>query len=82
VTTRDVAESCARCFPRGTLVATARGEQPIQALRVGDIVLSEDPHTGKVESEPVQRLIVDPVSPLIAVDLSDGGAITVTAARI
>ncbi len=81
VTTPDVAESCARCFPAGTLVATARGEQPIQALRVGDTVLSEDPHTGTVESEPVQRLIADPVSPLVAVDLGDGSTSSVTADR-
>jgi len=79
VTTPDAAESCARCFPAGTLVATARGEQPIQALHVGDTVLSEDPHTGRVDSEPVQRVIVDPASSLIAVNLSDGSAITVTA---
>jgi len=70
---------CALCFPAGTQVATARGEHAIQTLGVGDTVLSENPATGKVETEAVQAVIADPVSPLIAVDLSDGSAITVTA---
>lgn len=52
-TTSDVAESCARCFPAGTEVATPRGERPIQALRAGERVLAENPKTGRVEAEPV-----------------------------
>jgi len=70
---------CALCFPAGTLVTTAHGEQAIQTLHVGDVVQAENPATGKVEAEAVQAVIQDPVSPLIAVDLSDGSAITVTA---
>nr|MDQ2829532.1 HINT domain-containing protein [Chloroflexota bacterium] len=69
---------CALCFPAGTLVATTHGEQAIQTLGVGDTVLSENPATGKVENEAVQAVIQDPVSPLIAVELSDSSAITVT----
>ncbi len=79
VTTRDVAESCVKCFPAGTLVSTPHGTVAIDTLHVGDAVLSEDPKAGTVESEPVQRVIKDPASPLIAVNLSDGSAITVTA---
>jgi len=73
------AEACALCFPAGTLVATPQGLHPIDTLHVGDTVLSENPATGKVEAEAVQAVIADPISPLIAVDLSDGSAITVTA---
>jgi len=71
--------ACALCFPAGTLVSTAHGEQAIQTLHVGDVVQAEDPATGKVAAEAVQAVIQDPVSPLVAVDLSDGSAITVTA---
>ncbi len=70
---------CAACFAAGTMVAVPSGAQPIQALHVGDTVLAEDPATGVVEAEPVEAVIQDPVSPLIAVQLSDGSAITVTA---
>ncbi len=68
-----------KCFPAGTLVATPHGSQAIESLHVGDEVLTEDPKLGKAEAEPVKAVIKDPVSPLIAVDLSDGSAITVTA---
>ena len=70
---------CAACFAAGTLVAVPGGMQPIQALHVGDTVLAENPATGVVEPEPVEAVIQDPVSPLLAVQLSDGSAITVTA---
>jgi len=73
------AAHCAACFPAGTLVATTHGQQPIQMLHVGDQVLSENPVSGTVEIEPVQAVIQDPVSPLVAVQLSDGTAITATA---
>jgi len=75
----EKAAGCALCFPAGTLVTTAHGEQAIQTLHVGDVVQAEDPATGKVAAEAVQAVIQDPVSPLVAVDLSDGSAITVTA---
>jgi len=69
---------CEGCFAAGTTVATPHGARAIQTLRVGDKVLSEDPTTHKVEAETVQRVIHDPASPLLAVDLSDGSTITTT----
>jgi len=69
---------CVGCFPAGTLVATPSGLQAIETLQVGQQVFSEDPATGKLEPEPAQAVIHDPVSELMAVDLSDGSAITVT----
>jgi hypothetical protein len=67
------------CFPAGTLVATPQGSVPIDRMQVGQLVLSENPLSGTVEAEPVQAVLADPVSLLLAVDLSDGSAITVTA---
>jgi len=69
---------CEGCFAAGTLVATPQGERAIQTLRVGQQVLSEDPKTHTVEAETVQRVIHDPASPLLSVDLSDGSTITTT----
>jgi len=71
--------ACEACFPAGTHVATPQGGQAIESLHAGDLVQAENPATGKVEAEAVQAVIQDPVSPLVAVDLSDGSAITVTA---
>jgi len=67
------------CFVAGTTVATPAGNMPIENLRKGMQVLAEDPTTGKVEAEPVLRLITDRVSPLLAVELSDGTTLKVTA---
>jgi len=75
---RDALEGCT-CFPAGTLVATPHGSRAIDALHVGDTVLSEDPATGKVEAEVVQAVIADGTKPVMSLALSDGGAITVTA---
>ncbi len=69
---------CATCFAAGTVVATPHGEQAIETLRVGDKVWAEDPARGTVEPELVQAVIQDPVSPLMAVTLGDGNAITTT----
>jgi len=67
------------CFVAGTMVATPAGNMPIETLRKGMRVLAEDPATGKVEAELVLRLITDHVSPLLAVELSDGTTLKVTA---
>jgi len=67
------------CFVAGTRVATPGGSVAIERLRKGMRVLAENPATGKVEAEPVVRLITDQVSPLLAVELSDGTTLKVTA---
>ena len=69
---------CNACFAAGTAVALAQGTRAIEALRVGDSVLAEDPATGKVEAEPVQAVIDDGVKPLMAVSLADGSVVRVT----
>lgn len=73
---QDVVPVC-KCFPAGTKIATPHGTVPIEKLHVGDRVLAENPKSGKVEAEPVQAVIVRPVSPLLALELSDGSTLTV-----
>src|SRR5579885_217995 len=74
-----IVKTCARCFPAGTKVATPHGLKNIEALHIGDKVLSEDAQNGRVQAEPLTAVVADPVSDLIAVHLSDQSVITVTA---
>ena len=66
-----------RCFPAGTLVATPKGKVAIERLRAGDLVLAEEPRSGKVEAERVTAALTLPRSPLLALELSDGSSIRV-----
>ena len=74
----DVTAGCF-CFPADTAVDTPHGMRAIAGLHVGDLVQAEDPRTGKVEAEPVLAVIDDGVKPLLAVGLSDGSTVRVTA---
>ncbi len=43
------------CLAAGTLVWTDRGPVPIEEIRVGDMVLSQEPDTGELAFKPVVR---------------------------
>ena len=45
------------CFVAGTLVETKTGLRPIEAIEVGDLVLSRDAVTGRTAYKPVAELI-------------------------
>jgi hypothetical protein len=53
------------CFVAGTLVSTASGLAPIEKLRVGDLVLSQDIDSGELAYKPVTRTTVRPEEPLV-----------------
>ncbi len=64
------------CFVAGTLVLTAQGPVPIEAVGVGEMVLSRDSATGEQGLREVTELYGSQTSELIHVDL---GNETVTA---
>jgi hypothetical protein len=66
------------CFPGQTKVATPHGGQAIATITVGELVLAEDPATGKIAPEPVLALIDDGIKPLMAVGFSDESSLRVT----
>jgi len=74
-----VLQLCTKCFPAGTTVTTPHGVRAIETLRRGDLVMAENPQTGKVEAEPVQAVVQEPASAVLSIQLSDGSAITATA---
>lgn len=53
------------CFAAGTLVWTSSGQMPIEAIQVGDVVLSQDVETGELAYKPVVRTTIRPMEPLI-----------------
>jgi hypothetical protein len=59
-------------------VLTPHGLVAIASLHVGDLVLAENPVTGKVEPERVQAVIDDGTKPLMQIVLSDGSRLSVT----
>jgi len=55
------------CLVAGTLVWTATGVTPVEHLRVGDLVLSQDPETGELAYKPVLRTTVRPEGKLVRI---------------
>jgi hypothetical protein len=59
------------CLAAGTLVWTDAGPIAIETIRVGDLVLAQDPETGELAYKPVLRTTVRPLGPLVQVHLVD-----------
>ena len=55
------------CFAAGTPVWTVEGPRPIERLRIGDLVLSQDPESGQLAYKPVLRTTVGPPLKLVKV---------------
>jgi hypothetical protein len=60
------------CFAKGTPVRTRDGRRPIETLRVGDQVLSQDVTTGLLSFQPILVVHRNPPSNIIRVDLDNG----------
>jgi hypothetical protein len=53
---------CIRCFGEGTLVKTEAGYAPIETLKAGDLVQSEDPKTGAIALRRVAQVHIRPAA--------------------
>jgi hypothetical protein len=60
------------CFVAGTPVRTLDGPRPIEAIRVGDQVLSQEASTGALGFQPVVFLHHNPPGKTLRVSLSNG----------
>jgi len=67
------------CFGAGTPVRTIDGTRPIETLRVGDRVLSQDPKTGALSFQPVLAAFHNRPAPTLKVDLGGDTPVVVTA---
>ncbi len=59
------------CFLAGTLVSTWTGPRPIESIRVGDYVLSQDVETGQLAYQPVLGTTHGPPTPILKLSLAD-----------
>jgi hypothetical protein len=59
-TSYQIATQSCECFAAGTPVCTPSGMVSIEQLRVGDLVLSQDPDSGELAFRPVLKTIVGP----------------------
>jgi hypothetical protein len=59
------------CFAQGTLVWTKTGQQAIETLEIGDLVLAQDANTGELAYKPVVGRTVRPPSPTINLSFGD-----------
>ena len=57
------------CFAAGTPVLTRAGLRPIEALRVGDLVLTQDVAAGALDYQPVVATFQNPPNETLRVDL-------------
>jgi hypothetical protein len=63
------------CFGGGTLVRTRTGSQPIEGVRPGDLVLTQDSHSGLLTFEPVVAAYHNPPAATLNIDV--GGDLVV-----
>ena len=57
------------CFAAGTLVHTLRGDRPIEEVRAGDLMLTQDTTTGKMDYQPVVTVFHNPPNTTYRIDL-------------
>jgi hypothetical protein len=57
------------CFGAGTSVRTIDGVRPIESLRIGDQVLTQDPKTGVLKYQPVLTVFHNPPNATLRIEL-------------
>ena len=65
------------CFAAGTTVRTLSGPRPIESIRAGDQVLSQDPKTGALDFRPVVVAYHNPPDATLRIELG-GEAVVAT----
>ena len=59
----------ASCFPAGTPVSTITGPRPIETIKVGDRVLTQEVASGELVYKPVQATTLRPPAPLVRLNM-------------
>jgi hypothetical protein len=69
------------CFAAGTSVWTLDGTMAIEKIRVGDVVLSQDPESGEISFKPVLRTSRRELAPTFSVE-TNGGQLNCTGGHL
>lgn len=67
----DSVMSVTECLAAGTPVWTETGTKPIEQIRVGDLVLAQDPDTGRLDFKPVLRTTHRAPEPLVRLQMGE-----------
>ena len=59
------------CFPAGTTILTIQGPRPIEELKVGDRVLSQDVRTGELVYRPIQTPTLRQTTPVLKISFAN-----------
>lgn len=59
------------CFRKGTLVWNEQGRVPIESLRIGDLVVAQNPETGELALKPILRTSINPEQNTLRVRFGD-----------
>jgi hypothetical protein len=59
------------CFGAGTPVRTLEGVRPIESIRIGDQVLTQNPKTGELKYEPLIAVYHNPPNATLRIDLGN-----------
>ena len=66
------------CFAAGTAVRTIDGERPVETIRAGDLVLTEDTTTGSLGYRAVVTAFHNPPSATLRIKLGEADAVVAT----
>jgi hypothetical protein len=72
----------ASCFVAGTPVWTPSGKVAIETVKIGDLVLSQNPHTGELNYRPVVNTTVRPPSGTINIGIENETIVTTRGHRM
>ncbi|HWE38241.1 MAG TPA: polymorphic toxin-type HINT domain-containing protein [Isosphaeraceae bacterium] len=63
------------CFAGGTEIRTLDGRRPIESIRVGDVLLTEDTSTGRLAFQPVLAIFHNKPAPTLRIALGNDAVV-------
>jgi hypothetical protein len=71
LTSYEASPRLSDCLVAGTLVQTASGLRPIETLKGGDLVVSQDVESGKLDLKPIIQVVPREPGPIVVIKTDD-----------